>query len=650
MVKTVGVSSARHLKNVCAYLNDERVVAREGWNLGDPRVGRWEREMERSRVAYGHDVAAKAGAKNTILYHQILAFNADDCRLNGRKEGLSGSDCMNYAREWCVREYPNQEVLLVLHKEHCAADNTDRWAVHLAVNRSDLVSGKRYHAGPGQVAAAHRAKLARELDKEWGLKETVRGERNSEVHRRQPSRTVKEIRARSEQPVFDFVRNAVSRALEPSAMRSLVQLKNELAKSGIALAQKANELYYKAQGYVFKGETIGFSKADVQAVLNEREQVARRHHAASELRRTHEFTALVAQKARMEAEQKREEDKPIIKPVTMPERRAKQHESRHDARPMKDRLAATIASSQKREELRHGRKHQPEPATVKADINKAVDRWVLAFSKCDDAWYTLEQARASVWEARDRAYEAEEELAKLSDARYERNKRLLDEEPNRWNFKEHRQWQTLVDEATREVALAEQHIKENYGSEEQAERLVKEGLSVDIDREIGISQAAERELARAERDLAHAACEHGWSKDDVRALADKVNFFYGCSESLSKVVDHMEQREYSDGLLQKINEEHAAPVHKSHEDALREIQERRAEKAAASRAHDAGTQKGLAGLADNALDALIAEGRANAKAPTRESLRRGQKQQDTQEQSEIGESEKGKGKGGRDDR
>ena len=41
-----------------------------------------------------------------------------------------------------------------------------------------------------------RANRIRDLDHEWGLKQVVEGERNSSVHKKQPSRIEKELAAR----------------------------------------------------------------------------------------------------------------------------------------------------------------------------------------------------------------------------------------------------------------------------------------------------------------------------------------------------------------------------------------------------------------------------------------------------------------------
>ncbi len=74
---------------------------------------------------------------------------------------------MKYARDYVAERYPNQEVVMVLHRERCRSDGTDRYAVHLGINRSDLETGRRLDEGPARKAAAapgeDRPRLGREV-------------------------------------------------------------------------------------------------------------------------------------------------------------------------------------------------------------------------------------------------------------------------------------------------------------------------------------------------------------------------------------------------------------------------------------------------------------------------------------------------------
>ena len=206
IIKQTGVQSSGHMKNLRGYINDDRkVILRDSLNMdGCTNPKRWAHHMWMTREAYGHNKAArrvrdkKTGemkeAKNTVLFHQILGFNPDECDLNGGQ--LSPEDCMRYAKEYVGKHYPNQQIVMALHNEYCKEDKTHRYAVHIVINRTDLSTGKRLDEGRGKSAKVKRASRIRNLDREWGLKQVVEGERNSAVHKKQPSRIEKELAAR----------------------------------------------------------------------------------------------------------------------------------------------------------------------------------------------------------------------------------------------------------------------------------------------------------------------------------------------------------------------------------------------------------------------------------------------------------------------
>lgn len=206
IIKQTGVQSSGHMKNLRGYINDDRkVILRDSLNMdGCTNPKRWAHHMWMTREAYGHNKAArrvrdkKTGelkeAKNTILFHQILGFNPDECDLNGGR--LSPDVCMRYAKEYVEKYYPNQQIVMALHNEYCKADKTHRYAVHIVINRTDLSTGKRLDEGRGKSAKVKRAGRIREMDKEWDLKQVVEGERNSSVHKKQPSRIERELAAR----------------------------------------------------------------------------------------------------------------------------------------------------------------------------------------------------------------------------------------------------------------------------------------------------------------------------------------------------------------------------------------------------------------------------------------------------------------------
>lgn len=206
IIKQSAVTSKNHQKNLRSYINDDRkVLLRDSQHLEHcTNIKRWATFMEATRRRYGHDKSArhirdkKTGelveAKNTIMYHQILAFLPDECDINGGR--LTPEDCMRYAKEYVARYYPNQEVVFALHNEYCREDKTHRYAVHMVINRTDLSTGNRLTEGLSKSAKTVRAKHVRAMDGEWGLKQVERDEANSTVHKKQPSKVEREIEAR----------------------------------------------------------------------------------------------------------------------------------------------------------------------------------------------------------------------------------------------------------------------------------------------------------------------------------------------------------------------------------------------------------------------------------------------------------------------
>lgn len=204
-IKQIGITSAGHADNLGRYLNDERALAHSSQNLVNEK--NWEAEMSKTRAAYGHDVASRAGAANTVMYHQILGFNPDECSCNGGP--MTPEKCMEYACEYISTRYRNQEAVWVLHQEHCAADSTDRFAVHIGINRTDLETGRRLAEGRGQQAKIARANAVRDMDAKWGLRQMEANKRNSRVHARQPTRAEKEMARREVRSDKQYVREAV---------------------------------------------------------------------------------------------------------------------------------------------------------------------------------------------------------------------------------------------------------------------------------------------------------------------------------------------------------------------------------------------------------------------------------------------------------
>lgn len=158
-IKQTSVCSEKHLSRLKDYLSWDRdkALAHDTQNIISEE--RWFQEMADTRKAMGHDKPGKAGAKCTYMQHQILGFLPDECDLNGGK--MTPEMCMRYARDYVAERYPNQEVVIVLHRERCRSDDTDRYAVHLGINRSDLETGReeRDMARKGQAERSENARV-----------------------------------------------------------------------------------------------------------------------------------------------------------------------------------------------------------------------------------------------------------------------------------------------------------------------------------------------------------------------------------------------------------------------------------------------------------------------------------------------------------
>lgn len=257
-IKQVAVTRTQHLRSLASYLDtsNERheACARGSQNLADDRD--WADEMDRTREAHGHNSPARKGARVTYMYHQILAFNPDDCSMNGGR--MDARACMDYAADYVRRRYPDQEAVWTLHREH-SKDGTDRWAVHIGINRTNLATGRRLDEGPARKARASRIATVREMDAEYGLRQLTRGKRNSRTHGRQRSQgerkaqkaLVMEAKSQGRDPIptqNERVRRAVARSIEETRLSQGVsdpeaEFRRRLATRGITLASSATGDY-----------------------------------------------------------------------------------------------------------------------------------------------------------------------------------------------------------------------------------------------------------------------------------------------------------------------------------------------------------------------------------------------------------------------
>lgn len=267
VIKQKGVSSAAHLRSLSRYLDDERALMRGTQNLSS--FGNWRRECESTRRAYGHDEPGKAGAKATYMYHQVIAFLPEESSCSSKRGKMTPEACMAFAREWLERNYPQYEAAFCLHEEKCRADGESRYAVHIALNRTNLETGNRLCEGLGAKGKGARAAHMRELDERWGLRQLERGNRNSMTHAMQPSKAERALGARGVKPEKQIVRERASEiARDAPPGNRMRELARRLESDGIRMSVSANgrqPVFRAPSGRKYRGYKLGrgFSLAGI---------------------------------------------------------------------------------------------------------------------------------------------------------------------------------------------------------------------------------------------------------------------------------------------------------------------------------------------------------------------------------------------------
>lgn len=237
IIKQKGVTSERHAENVRRYLNGKDAVLRDGWNISYHE--HWYKEMADTRKEYGHDKASKRGAKNTLLYHQILAFLPEECSVNGG--AMTPERCMRFAMEYVAKRYPHQQVVFALHEESDKLGK--RYAVHMAINRSDLMTGKRLWEGTGKKGHHDRVATVREMDDEWGLQQVEEGKPNSLIRGISARDAEKAIIEDERYSYKNNLRRMVALVLHQPSIRSLKDFTACMGKYGVQVEEKDGVLY-----------------------------------------------------------------------------------------------------------------------------------------------------------------------------------------------------------------------------------------------------------------------------------------------------------------------------------------------------------------------------------------------------------------------
>lgn len=260
-IKQVAVTCPKHVSNLGKYINDERALARSSQHIVNE--DNWGEEMDATREAYGHNDPSREGVQNTFMFHQIIAWNPDECDVNGGI--MDERSCMEFARQWVESRYPDQEAVWVLHREHCDRDGTNRYAVHIGINRTNLETGLRLNEGPSRYAKVERANAMRDMDRKWGLSQLEPGARNSKVHAMQPTKAEREMAKRGivskkemlRQRIALHVRSVSSEAPGGNLLRELSKrLKDDGIRMTVSKSEK--QLQFETEdGLKVNGNRLG---------------------------------------------------------------------------------------------------------------------------------------------------------------------------------------------------------------------------------------------------------------------------------------------------------------------------------------------------------------------------------------------------------
>lgn len=237
IVKQKAVVSERHAENVRKYLNSKDAVLRDGWNM--EYHDKWFAEMARTRERFGHDIAARRGFKNTLMYHQVLAFLPEECSVNGGK--MTPELCMAFAMEYVGERYPDQQVVFALHEESDGSGK--RYAVHMAINRSNIVTGKRLDEGTGKKGHHDRVESVRRLDDEWGLQQVEEGKPNSLIRNRSPRDAERAIIEDERYSYKNNLRRIVKAVLRMPSVRSLDDFAERMQGYGVEIELGKRAIY-----------------------------------------------------------------------------------------------------------------------------------------------------------------------------------------------------------------------------------------------------------------------------------------------------------------------------------------------------------------------------------------------------------------------
>ena len=274
VIKVKTCTTEKHLRALGRYLSPEKdkVVAHGSQFL---TRSNWQSEMMSTLRAYGYDKPARAGASVAYARHVVIAFNPDECQKGGR---ITPEVAAAYTREALEKRWPNQEAAWTIHRE-TSVDGVSRYAAHIALGNVDLETGKRLNEGIGRKAATAHARLVKELDEEYGLRQLVAGERNVACHSRAETKKEQAMRARGAIPEKDTLRSAIrdhvrqmrKEGFRGNGMRELAKRLHEASGIRMSLSSGGKRLAFENEATGFKcgGSKLGrgFSASGIEKAV-----------------------------------------------------------------------------------------------------------------------------------------------------------------------------------------------------------------------------------------------------------------------------------------------------------------------------------------------------------------------------------------------
>lgn len=160
----------------------------------------------------------------------------------------------------------------------------------MAINRSDLMTGKRLDEGRSRQASVRRASALREMDQKWGLKQVEKDKKNSLIRDRSPRDIEKAIIEDDRYSYKNNIRKMILALLDAKSITTLKQFRGKLKTFGVDTEIRDNNIYATDVDIVVEGKadraTFNLTKMDGRFSVSEILSVLEKKQPRSVVRRT----------------------------------------------------------------------------------------------------------------------------------------------------------------------------------------------------------------------------------------------------------------------------------------------------------------------------------------------------------------------------